>query len=123
MYSEHAVAALLRLVAGTYRTGAEVDETRGRVTVSVGRHLGAELGALPTDASLGFLAERFGSPAPPMTRAAVHVLADGRTGFGLGPTRGVIESAGDHLVVITQPEADRYTGVWRLPTIEYGGLL
>lgn len=123
MYSEHLVADLMELVQGSYWTGTELDRELTRVTTSVGRILGPDLGTNPSDASLAWYASRWGTPAPPLTRAAIHVLVDGRIGFGLGTGRGVIESGGHHLVVVMNPEPGRYPQVWKLPTIHYGGLI
>lgn len=123
MYSEHAVSTLMPYVTGTYRDGAALDQHLTRTVVEVGRIIGGILGCLPSDSSLAWWAAKAGTPAVAGTRAAVHVLPDGRTGFGLGPARGVIETVGDRLVIVRHPHPDRYTGVYLLPTIEYGGLL
>lgn len=123
MYSEHLIAELLRYTTGSYRTGDDLDQTIDRIVVTIGRITGRPLGTLPTDASLGWWSTAYGDPAPIGTRAAIHVLRDGRVGVGLGPTRGVIETAGDHLTVVTHPNPTRYTGAYKLPLIHYGGLI
>lgn len=123
MYSEHLTAILLPLIQRNYYYGYELDQTLTRVTVSVGRILGPDLGCDPSDASLAWFAQQFGTPAALYSRASIHVLQDGRTGFGLGPGRGVIETAGDELALVTNPRPDRYTGAWRFPHVNYGGLI
>lgn len=123
MYSEHIVATLLDLVQRSYYYGYELDRDLTRTTVQIGKILGPDLGAQPSDQSLAWHAQKFGTPAPIGTRAAVHVLTDGRIGIGLGSGRGIIETTGGELALLTNPEPGRYSGAWRHPTIEYGGLL
>lgn len=123
MYSEHLIAALLGLVAETYPDGASLDYVKGAPQVQVGKIIGPDVGSEPADSYLAWWAEIVGEPVAPGTRAAVHILPDRWTGIGLGGDRGVIESTGEHLGVVAHPEDDRYTGVYRLPTIQYGGLL
>jgi hypothetical protein len=123
MYSEHVVAILLSYARGAYPTGDAIDSVQERRVVEIGRLLGPELGVDPSDKALGWFASAYGTAVPLRTRAAVHILPDGRVGFGLGHTRGVIESTGGHLTIVTNPEPGRYLSAWRLPTIEYGGLI
>lgn len=123
MYSEHLIASLQRLVQGRFPTGADLDAVRGRPVVQVGRVIGPSLGYRPSDASLGWQARTTGAPAPHGTRAAVHTLPSGLVAIGLGQGRGMIETVGDRLVVVARPEPGRYTGAWRLPTVQYGGLV
>ena len=124
MYSEHVIAELVRLVDGSFATGKELDSQLGRVTVQVGRVIGTTVGApRPTDISLTWWASRKGTPVPVGTRGAVHVLPDSRTGMGLGPSRGVVESAGGRLVTVKNPESNRYVGAYKLPGVSYGGLI
>lgn len=123
MYSEHLLADLLALAQGWYVKGTDLDQDLTRVTVELGRLIGPDLGYTPTDASLAWWARRTGTPAPVLTRGAIHLNRDGRTGIGLGPGRGVLETRGDRLVRVRTPEPGRYLAAYRLPTIEYGGLL
>lgn len=123
MYSEHIVADLLSLIQRTYYYGYELDVELTRTVVSIGRLLGPDLGCEPSDLALSWFLQRFGTPAALGSRASFHILHDNRIGLGLGPRRGIIETAGDSLALVTNPEPDRYTGAWRLPNIEYGGLI
>lgn len=123
MYSEHLTATLLDLVQLHYYYGYELDQNLTRVTVEIGRILGTDLGCEPSDQSLGWFVQQFGVSAPLGSRASFHVLHDGRVGCGLGPGRGVIETAGDQLAIVTSPEPGRYIGAWRLPNVEHGGLI
>lgn len=123
MYSEHLIAYLLRFTQGTVPTGASVDKIRTRPVVTLGRIIGPDLGIRPHENALRRLTATTGVPAHIGTRAAIHLLPDGRCGFGLGGNRGVIESTGERLVIVASPEPGRYTSAWRLPAIEYGGLL
>lgn len=123
MYQEHIIGTLLDLVQGSRYTGGDVDAGLGRVTVEIGAIIGPLLGYRPSDAALNWHARTTGTPVPPGTRGAVHTLPDGRAAVGLGAGRGVLETAGDELVTVTQLDPSRYTGAWRLPTIEYGGLI
>lgn len=123
MYSEHLTATLLNLVQRYYYYGYELDRELVRPIVQVGRIIGPDLGCQPSDRSLAWYAQQFGVPAAIGSRASLHILHDSRVGFGLGPGRGVIETAGDTLAIVTAPEERRYTGAYRLPNIDYGGLI
>ena len=123
MYSEHIVATLLDHVQRTYYYGYELDSDLTRTIVDVGRLVGPDLGCSPSDKSLAWFVQQFGTPVPLGTRAAFHILGDGRVGLGLGSGRGVIETAGYELALVTAPETGRYTGAWKLPNIDYGGLI
>lgn len=123
VYSEHFIASLQTLVQGAYPTGEDVDAVRTRVVVRIGGVVGAALGYRPSDAALAWQARTTGVPAPPGTRAAIHILPNGLVAVGLGPGRGMIETTGDRLVTVAYTNPARYTGAWRLPTIQYGGLI
>lgn len=123
MYSEHIVATLLDLTQRSYYYGYELDRDLTRITVSVGRILGPDLGCEPSDGALSWYCQRFGTPAALGSRASFHVLRDSRVGVGLGPGRGVIETVGPELAIVSSPETGRYTGAWRLPNVEHGGLI
>lgn len=123
MYSEHLIASLLELVAGTRTTGTDLDAELTRQVITVGRMLAPRFDANPNDAALTFLATAKGTPTPIGTRGAVHLMADGRTAVHLGADRGAIETSGLELVIVRRPEPGRYTSAWRLPGVHYGGLI
>lgn len=123
VYSEHLIAALLPITALTYPTGGDLDADLTRQVVTIGRVLGVDLGCVPSDPGLVWFTRTYGTVTEMGSRAAVHLLPDGRTGIGLGTGRGIIESRGDGLALIQYIDPDRYTAAYRLPNIAYGGLI
>lgn len=123
MYSEMLVAHLLRLVRDRYGDPAAVDAAAARPIITVGRIAGPHLGYPPTDAALAWEAVHKGEPAGVGTRAAVHLLGDGRCALGLGRGRGLVECGGDRLVHLTTLHPGRYESAWYLPGVYYGGLI
>ena len=123
MYSEHLIAILVRHAATHYDTGAELDAELGRPVVQIGRIVGPDIGSNPSDGHLSWFTQKVGTKVAVGTRAAIHILPGKRVGVGLGPRRGVIESTGDHLALVRNPEPGRYLGAYTIPTIQYGGLV
>jgi len=123
MYSEHLIAELVRLVDHHYVTGAELDANLSRPVVQVGKIIGPLVGSRPSDIALTWWASMKGTEVPVGTRGAVHLLADSRTGLGLGNGRGVVESDGERVVIVNRPDPSRYIAAYRLPGVSYGGLL
>ncbi|WP_102158669.1 hypothetical protein [Zhihengliuella halotolerans] len=115
------------LVEYQVRTGAECDEIRDLVEetmielaeplaqacadsgISLPEEDSQMLAVLGRDAARAPLAPRYG---------VVMSLPGGRLAVGVGHGR-VIESAGDGLCLIDQPEPGRYLDAWFLPSVFY----
>lgn len=123
MYSEHLVAAVLRFTVDHFDSGSALDAVSGRHVVQIAGIIGTDLGCAPQDQDVAWWAAKVGTTVGAQSRAAIHVLPGNRLGVGLGAGRGVVESTGDRLAVVHRPEEGRYTGVYRVPGVEYGGLL
>ncbi|QIN94350.1 hypothetical protein SEA_ABBA_21 [Arthrobacter phage Abba] len=111
-------------------TGAEVDALladldgpRLEVAEVIARALGANGVSLPlTDAqAIAVLADRGEAVAVDLNRSGyLLALADGRVGYSIGGGR-VVESRGDKLAVVLDPEPGRYARAFALPGVAYVG--
>lgn len=111
-------------------TGAAVDERiatldgpRLEVSEVIARALEANGESLPLndEQTIAVLAARGAAADVDLRRSGyLLALADGRVGFSIGGGR-TVESSGDELAIVLDPEPGRYVGAYALPGVAYMG--
>lgn len=131
VWNDAVVTRVAGLVEHRVRTGVEADSYLSQIDgglLEVAEPLALACGTLGIslplrDRQLAAVLERDAQPAPEGTtlRGVVLQLADGRLALSAG--RGeVIESVGQHLSYVSEPEQGRYIKSWIIPGVEYWGV-
>lgn len=120
---------LINLAEDRYENGADLDSDLGldeeeAMDLQVAEALAGaaeESGILlpDEDSMLARILARDARPAPPVPRLGVVLqLADGRLAVGVGHGM-TVESSGESLALVEQPEQDRYVAGWFIPGLFY----
>lgn len=130
-WNDAIVTRVAGLVEHRVRTGLEADsylQAFDGGLLEVAEPLGLVCGTLGIslplrDSQLAAVLERDAQPAPEGShlRGLVLLLADGRLALTAGHGE-VIESVGENLAYVSEPEQGRYIKAWVIPGVEYWGV-